>query len=165
MNNSYNDGFSTYTICIVTPNKTVPMTNHIDILLVDDDQDDLYIISTMISAMNPSFTLLAMTDGKHAMAYLASLPDNGLPHLLIVDFNMPHMSGVEMLGHLLQSERYKQMVRVVLSTYGSPTDIKRCINSGAAGYFCKGGSLAEIKSVIDDILCLYDKVHCNAIPF
>lgn len=135
------------------------MGEHFDVLLVDDDIDDLDLTSAIIQSLCPAIKVHTLTNGLEALAYLEGLPDDSLPDLLVIDFNMPLVTGAEVLERLAREERYDRLFKIVLSTAGDHTEIKRCLKAGATGYFIKGCSLEENIVTVSNILLLCGKNH------
>lgn len=135
------------------------MDAHFDILLVDDDIDDLDLTSAIIKSLWPLMIVHTLTNGLEALAYLENLPNDSLPDLLMVDFNMALITGAEVLEQLGRKERYRHLFKIVLSTGGNHMEIKRCMKAGATGYFIKGCSLEENILIVNNILLLCGKRH------
>ncbi|NLU96160.1 response regulator transcription factor [Chitinophaga sp. Ak27] len=94
------------------------MEEHFDVLLVDDDIDDLDLTSAIIQSLCPAIIVHTLTNGMEALACLERLPDDTLPDLLLIDFNMPLLTGAEVLERLAKEERYDRLFKIVLSTGG-----------------------------------------------
>ena len=69
----------------------------IDVLIADDDLDDLDLIRSAIAETGSSFTFHTVANGRAAVDFLISLPNDKLPSLIILDYNMPQMNGYEVL--------------------------------------------------------------------
>jgi FixJ family two-component response regulator len=99
------------------------------IAIVDDDPSVLKALSRLLR-----------TRGLHARTYssarefLAALPA-GLPQCLIVDLQMPEMSGLELLQHLMRVGL--QIPTVVITAHGDTGMRERCQFAGAAAFLLK----------------------------
>ena len=70
----------------------VPNTRSPAIVIVDDDADMLSLLRILMLDVAPTYDILAVGDAQSALNYLAERP---IP-LLITDYMMPHMNGLEL---------------------------------------------------------------------
>ena len=117
------------------------------ILIADDDPEDLEIIEEAILNLESDAKLHKVTNGKAVIEYLNDQLDNELPALIILDYNMPELNGLQVLTQIGYELRYKSIPKVVLSTSGSPKHVHECIGKGAAEYCVKPNNMAELKSL------------------
>lgn len=93
------------------------------ILLVDDDEDDLQILSTTLKQMGSSYEILQAHDGADALAQLRQLRQTGkLPSLIIMDINMPRMDGKQTLTAIKADGLLSTIPIVIFSTSSSEVD-------------------------------------------
>lgn len=93
------------------------MTSHRPIILcVDDDPDDREMIRDVLKTTDPRFHVAEASDGREALDYLRS-PESlsNPPCLIILDMNMPRLSGRETLA-ILKSEAETEAIPVVVFT-------------------------------------------------
>jgi CheY-like chemotaxis protein len=128
----------------------------IDILLADDDEEDLELIESAITDIEPAADLHKVTNGKAVLDYLDNQPDNKLPCLIVLDYNMPELNGSEVLALIYKEERYENIPRVVLSTSGAPMHIQDCISKGASEYFIKPNNMSDFGKLAKKLLD-----HCS----
>ncbi|KOF52284.1 MULTISPECIES: response regulator transcription factor [unclassified Achromobacter] len=84
-------------------------------------------------------------------ACMARDPDGGaLPHLALMDLNMPGVGGLELTAQL--RERYPQMAIVVLSMHDNPEYMVQAVRAGARGYLLKDEPAQEIVAAIQAIM-------------
>lgn len=102
------------------------MTNP-TILLVDDDPDDLFLLTDAIKSINPHCGLIEAYDGDAALVLLEELCSrNEVPDLIVLDINMPIMDGRELLTQLKSREVYKDIPVVVYTTTSNLFDKLHC---------------------------------------
>src|SRR5512147_1334427 len=75
--------------------------------------------------------LLHAYNGKEALTLLTQHPD---VDLILLDINMPVMSGLEFLQHCRQEQVFRQIPVIVISTEGKKDDTVRALQAGARGY-------------------------------
>jgi DNA-binding NarL/FixJ family response regulator len=90
-----------------------------------------------------------------AQAFLASCmtedPQGGtLPHLALMDLNMPGVGGLELTA--LLHERYPQIAVLVLSMHDNPEYMVQAVKAGARGYLLKDEPAQEIITAIDAVV-------------
>jgi CheY-like chemotaxis protein len=95
------------------------MTSHPIILCVDDDPDDRDMIRDVLQAANPQLHVVEAGDGREALDYLRTKESLAHPpSLIILDMNMPRLSGRETLA-ILKSEAETESIPVVVFTTSS----------------------------------------------
>src|SRR5688572_17632874 len=93
------------------------------ILLVDDDPDDLFFITEAFQDTDNSYTYIEAYDGEAALAILKDMQDRGeQPALIVLDINMPIVSGRELLTILKNDPIYSDIPVVVFTTSSNPLD-------------------------------------------
>jgi FixJ family two-component response regulator len=112
------------------------------IAIVDDDPSVL-----------KALTRLLRTRAFHAKAYgsgnefLAALPD-GLPECLILDLQMPEMTGLELQQHL--TRRGIQIPTIIITGHGDIGMRERCKSAGAIAFLSKPVQDTSLFAAIDD---------------
>lgn len=109
------------------------MTSHRSpiILCVDDDPDDREMMCDVLKATDPRFQLVEAGDGREAIDYLRS--KEGLtnpPRLIILDMNMPRLSGRETLAILKSEAETESIPVVVFTTSNAKADSNFCSRFG-----------------------------------
>ena len=101
------------------------------ILLVDDDPDDIELLNEALSAINNSFHYLSFPDGTEALSYLIQARETGtVPNLVVIDMNMPLMSGRQLLTNIKKEPVLRNIPLVVFTTSANPIDLEHCIKHG-----------------------------------
>jgi CheY-like chemotaxis protein len=122
-------------------------TNSVKIVIAEDDPEDMELIADAILLAEPGAELHKFTDGLSVYEYLSARPDNDLPSLIILDYNMPRLTGAQVLKNMGTEARFESIPKVVLSTSNAPLYKYECIRNGATGYFVKPGSMNELNSL------------------
>lgn len=106
------------------------------ILLVEDDEVDAMTVKRALKELNVTNPLVVRENGEEALAYLRD-PNNEKPCLILLDLNMPVMSGLEFLQIDKQDDALKAIPVVVLTTSQEQQDKVASFNLGVAGYMAK----------------------------
>ena len=88
-------------------------------------------------------------NGEEGLRRLTEHPDCDL---IVLDINMPVMSGLEFLEHCKGVSLFADIPVIICSTEGEEEDIIRGLEAGAAGYIVKPFDLDELVLLIDKVL-------------
>ena len=138
------------------------MTKNIDtrnlnpgfILIADDDIDDQELLGEAFYTVNNLLHLEFIHNGNKLILYLEKLLDNELPSLIVLDYNMPELNGVEILKVLNKVGRYKAIPKIVWSTSNSSVYKNMSLDLGAADYIVKPSDLASFERIAKHLLSL-----------
>jgi CheY-like chemotaxis protein len=103
---------------------------------VDDDRVDVMAFKRAVKDLKITNELQIAGDGEQALEHLRN-PDNTLPCLILLDINMPRMTGIEFLRIAKQDETLRLIPVVILTTSREDQDKFESFNLGAAGYMIK----------------------------
>lgn len=115
-------------------------TKHINILLVEDNEDDVVLIRDAFAEAKFLALLSGVSDGEEALAYLKHEPPyqhSVQPGLILLDINMPKMNGFELLEILKNDPCLKSIPVVMLTTSKREEDVVRSYAGGAVSYIPK----------------------------
>lgn len=116
------------------------------VLLVDDNPDDCAIVREAWEEIPVGQDLRFLHDGTELLAYLyhrgSFFPRecSPRPSLILLDLNMPQMTGREVLAELKKDPSLACIPIVVLTTSKAPTDICQTAGLGVNGYIQKPNS-------------------------
>jgi CheY-like chemotaxis protein len=108
------------------------------------------IITRAIREAAPDTEIHTADDGDAALTLLAA--PEALPDLILLDINMPGLSGFEVLARVKADDRLKRIPVVMLTSSDLPTDIARAYELGASGYISKPSYLHDLRAVIGNTL-------------
>lgn len=128
------------------------MINRPIILCVDDDPDDREMIKDVLHTIDPQYVVVEASDGREALNYLRSQEGMGNPpRLIILDMNMPRLSGRETLA-ILKSEAETEPIPVVVFTTSSAYADSSFCNRFGVEMVTKPPTYEELKSQIKRFL-------------
>jgi signal transduction histidine kinase len=121
------------------------------VLLVDDNEWDIELNRHMlIEEGGLRCEVLTACDGREALAALKQAAAEGKPiDLLLLDINMPVMSGFELLAHMSKPKRQLYPLIVMCSTSGSDLDRRKASSFGVTGYMTKPARFSALKDIIN----------------
>lgn len=111
------------------------MNKTFNVLIVDDDEDDQYLIQAAFQKDSDRYSLHFASDGIDVLEDIES--PRFLPDLILLDLNMPIMNGFEVLQHLKKSSLYRHVPVVILTTSENQDDIDQAYELGANSFITK----------------------------
>jgi len=113
------------------------------ILLIEDNPADAQVLEMALRRAGVPVDLHLLSDGEEAVEYLTG---SGRPScdLVLLDLNLPKLSGFEVLSQIKSHEHLKDLPVVVMSGSANAEDVERCYRGGASSYICKRSRLQEI---------------------
>ena len=118
------------------------------ILCGEDDIDDEDLVKEIFSSVDESFSLFFVNNGRKLVSSLEQLPDDNLPCLLVLDYNMPELNGSEILKELKKNNRYDSIPKIIWSTSGAEMYKQICLNLGAADYVIKPSNVNDLLQIV-----------------
>jgi CheY-like chemotaxis protein len=113
------------------------------VLLIEDNPTDVFVIQEVIEQCGLRLRLRVARDGQDALRYLQDLAKSeppSCPALILLDLNLPKVSGFEVLQYLRDSPCKRTPVIVVTSST-APADRAAVQSLRAEAYFQKPNSL------------------------
>jgi two-component system response regulator len=126
------------------------------VLLVEDDPGDVLIAQEALAAGRLSTRLNVVNDGAEAIDYLrrtGEFSDVERPDLILLDLNLPKMTGHEVLAEVKADPALRRIPVVVLTTSKAIEDIVRSYDLHASVYVTKPvdfDAFTEVVRQIDD---------------
>jgi len=108
------------------------------IALIEDNFGDIKLFEEALKSNEIIADLKVLTDGEMAMNFFKNYDvEERMPDIIILDLNLPRISGIEILQMLKTTERFKLIPVVILTTSKLDSDIKMTYGLGANAYFSK----------------------------
>ena len=132
------------------------MTQPIVIAMVEDDEGHAHLIEKNLRRAGINNEIVPLADGASAMAYLfgpdgSGLVNKGRPLLVLLDLNLPDMSGIDVLKRIKENEHLKVSPVVVLTTTDAQPEIQRCYDLGCNVYITKPVDYAKFANAIQQL--------------
>ncbi len=112
----------------------------VSIIMIEDDEGHARLIEKNIRRAGISNKLTHFLDGTSALEYLFNAPEgpahNG-PAMVLLDLNLPDMSGTDILTKIKSDPRLHRTPVVVLTTTDDKVEIARCYDLGCNVYITK----------------------------
>jgi len=122
-------------------------TTQKNILIVEDDE--LITQMYMASLANSSLHVELQKDGQLGWEAMQKY----VPDLVILDFMMPRLNGIEVLTKMKADEKLKNVPVVVMSSLMADADKKRALDAGATAYWVKNEvNMVDFENRINEVL-------------
>lgn len=131
------------------------------IFLADDDRDDWFIIEDAMAQIEAGDVIEFFINGEQLIKGLENAySSNELPRLIVLDLNMPRLSGTETLALIKEDTRFATIPVVIYSTSVNALEKKKCMELGAQDYIIKPTTGTESKEIAKLLYSLSDdKIH------
>jgi CheY-like chemotaxis protein len=110
----------------------------INILLVEDNEGDILLTTEAFEESRIVNSIKIIKDGKEAVNFFEGLSRReDFPDLVLLDINLPKLSGQEVLMFIKNSEKYKHIPVIMLTTSSSERDILQSYKGHVNCYITK----------------------------
>ena len=114
----------------------------VTIIMIEDDEGHARLIEKNIRRAGVANQILPFTNGTDALAFLMGPDGTGVVNkgrqlLVLLDLNLPDMTGVDILEKVKGNEHTRRSPVVVLTTTDDQREIQRCYDLGANVYITK----------------------------
>jgi CheY-like chemotaxis protein len=107
------------------------MRNNPTILITDDDPDDLLFLVESLESRSTLTRCIKKKNGREALDHLRIAKEKStLPDLVVLDVNMPLMSGIEVLSAMKKESGLRDLPVAVMTTSPSEKDNQVCSDHG-----------------------------------
>jgi CheY-like chemotaxis protein len=126
------------------------MRAHLPLLLVEDNEDDAFLMKRSLKSAGVTQPLQVAHDGQEAIDYLAGRgpyedrEQYPLPSVVFLDLKLPFKSGHEVLAWIRNQRNLAQVVVLVLSSSNQPSDLEEAYRLGANSYVVKPAATEEL---------------------
>ncbi len=116
------------------------------ILVVEDNELNLKLFCDLLRAHG--YEAEPVRDGREAVERTSAFG----PDLIIMDIQMPHVSGLELIEQLKTDEELKGIPVMAVTAYAAKGDEERIRDAGAEGYVSKPISVMKFVEAVGALL-------------
>jgi CheY-like chemotaxis protein len=113
------------------------MNNAVTIVMIEDDDGHARLIEKNIVRAGVTNPIVHFPNGTTALEYLEKNGDSARSLLVLLDLNLPDMTGIDILQRLKNDEVLKRAPVIVLTTTDDKREIERCYELGCNVYITK----------------------------
>lgn len=119
------------------------------ILLVDDDDGDIMLITDALNAVRPGIEIERAYDGEDMLGLIEH--SEKAPDLILLDLNMPGVNGHDALRRLRTTSRHSQTPVIIFTTSSADRDIDAAYKNHANAYVQKPGDYSAFQETLKRI--------------
>ena len=137
----------------------------LNILLVEDDDEHAEIIEYNLRKSKLITFIDRVSDGEEALRYLRherTFEEKPTPSIVLLDLNMPKISGHEVLKEIRNDNALKYMPVIILTTSEAEVDRKLAYEYHANSYLVKPFDFDEFEGLVNDLTQFWGKWNMPA---
>lgn len=127
------------------------------IIIVDDSADDQFFLKNALSSFK-QLKFESFSYPEKFLSYLNQLSERDLPHIVIIDINMPRMTGFEVIETICNKPLYKSIKFFILSTSITDRDKAHC-DRLKLDCFIKPVGVNDFKKVVERIVAEWETTN------
>jgi CheY-like chemotaxis protein len=133
------------------------------LLLIEDNPADIKIAQRALREADHGVELVVARDGREALEYLLregphGSPDWKPPALVLLDVNLPGLTGRQVLEQIRATPRLRTLPVVVLTTSRRIEDIQEMYGAGANSYIEKPQEYRKFVEIMEVLQCYWFEV-------
>lgn len=138
----------------------------VDVLCIEDNEDFLLFLSHAFSGLEHKVSYHLERTGRDALKALGPDGDPEFqPRMILLDLNLPGLSGFDVLKEIRSSHRWRDIPVIVLTSSNDPKDIDHATMMGANAYLCKPNGLRELRTVLGTTCTFWLEHHARKNPW
>ena len=133
---------------------------NLNILLIEDDIIEVMKLKRATQSLQLNHQITEANNGEDA---LKLLEQDTIPDIILLDLNMPKISGIEFLKILKADEKLRYIPTIILTTSSNQRDLLECYEIGIAGYVLKPLKYEDYVSKIEKLLSYWSVNELKAV--
>lgn len=125
------------------------------ILIADDEQQSMMVMLKYLQALGDENSLICAPNGQLA----CKLAIDKSPDIILLDWYMPDMTGIEVLDYLKQNESTKDIPIVMVTALTGSSDLEYALQKGAIDYIRKPVDRVELLARVKSALQLHEYMN------
>ncbi|MCF2444047.1 response regulator [Dyadobacter sp. CY345] len=130
------------------------MQNGKTIYIVDDDIDDMLLISEAVNSTDKHIKIVSCENGVELIEKI-ELASSEQPSLILLDMNMPKMNGIETLEYIRSNPAFDHIPVVMLSTTDNLNLIESAYKAGVNTFYTKPVNYQDLKSIACELTSFF----------
>jgi CheY-like chemotaxis protein len=132
----------------------MPKNEERTLLLVEDSEDDTFLMQNALGRAGIKNPLRVVEDGQQAMDYLAGKGEFTdrrefpYPTLVFLDLKLPYFSGLEVMEWLRRRDDLPATIVIVLTSSSEPSDVEKAYRAGASSFVVKPTTTEQLIDMV-----------------
>lgn len=123
------------------------------VLLVEDNEDDVFFFQRAWQAAGAPNPLIVVNDGQQAIDYLSGQgafagKEHPAPAAVLLDLKLPFKNGHEVLRWIRADGNSRRLIVVFLTSSRERSDVRQAYEAGANGYLVKPATTAHLAELV-----------------
>ena len=121
------------------------------VLLVEDNEADIILTSEILASVGIDQAIKVTRDGAEAIQFIKKegpFENEHTPDLVLLDINLPKISGKEVLSFIKKHDAYKSIPVIIYTSSEMEKDVIECYDAGAELYLNKSHSMESFEKVV-----------------
>ncbi|MHA0043964.1 response regulator [Deinococcus sp. PEB2-63] len=137
----------------------------LSVLLVDDNPTDAELAQEAFTTTGQLVTLHVMHRSLDVLPWLHACTAEGLlPDVIVLDLNMPALSGLDLLGVIRATPELRHLPVVILTSSPDPADVDRAYDLIVTSYLIKHPSFTDFTAQIEDFVRYWQRSRFRTSP-
>jgi CheY-like chemotaxis protein len=122
------------------------------IILIEDDIDDLKIVTELLKELNVRNPIIHISEGEEAIPFLMTTKTR--PFMILCDVDLPNRSGLEIRDSIIENDflRKKSIPFIFFTTINKQEVVEKAYRQSVQGYFHKPDTLDELRDSLNTIV-------------
>ncbi|MBY9006228.1 MAG: response regulator [Candidatus Lokiarchaeota archaeon] len=118
-----------------------------NIYVIEDNEKNMKLFNAILKLI-PDIKIFTETQGDLGLELIKS----GAPDLIILDIQLPNMSGIDITKELRKIDKFKSVPIIAVTSFAMKGDKERILAAGIDKYISKPIKVQEFREIITDIL-------------
>ena len=121
------------------------------LVLIEDSEEDYTAFLRALKRQRDDVKVTRFADGESFLETMRSGSLPRLPSVIVLDLNLPALSGHEVLREIREDAAMRGLPVIVLTTSANPEDIRRTYDLNVGGYIVKQGTFEGFREKIESL--------------
>lgn len=125
----------------------------VHLLIIEDNPGDVRLLEEAFGELRANVKIQVAKDGAEGIAVVAAYTPSkeGSPDLILLDLNLPKISGLDVLVRIKSDPRTRHIPVIILTSSRAESDVQRAYQSHANAYLRKPSTLEGLLNTARDV--------------
>ncbi len=126
------------------------------IVITEDDEDDVFLLTDALRSLGGrQIKISNFSNGLDLLNYLhktTTTPDAILPHVILLDINMPVLDGFDTLKRIKSDDKLKRLPVYIVTTLRDMDRLEKGLELGANNFFTKPNHVGGYRKIVEEVM-------------